>query len=124
MWQLTFEIEFIFNLYFLGKKCYASPPPPSNKYSFKRCLISLVKQPTLPELLEPLGEVEEFLEVGPNGIVGQVQPEQGAEAHEHIVGQDGEAVVGQRQGHEAQRGRQHGGVNVLDMVAGQVEVAQ
>ena len=43
---------------------------------------------------------------------------------QEVGGQGGEAVVGQRQGHEAQRGRQHGGVNVLDMVAGQVEVAQ
>jgi len=53
----------------------------------------------------------------PNRIGGEVEAEEGAEAHEDVVGEDGEPVVGQRQAHQLEGGRQHRRVNVLDVVA-------
>ena len=47
------------------------------------------------ELLEPLGVVEQLLEVCPDGVVGQVQGQEGAEAHEDVVRKDGQTIVSQ-----------------------------
>ena len=48
------------------------------------------------ELLQPLRVVEQLLEVCPDGVVGQVQGQKGAETHEDVVRKDGQAVVGER----------------------------
>ena len=47
------------------------------------------------ELLEPLGVVEQLLEVCPDGVVGQVQGQEGAQAHEDVVRKDGQTIVSQ-----------------------------
>ena len=75
------------------------------------------------ELLQPLGVVEQLLEVGSDGVVGQVQGHQGAEAHEDVVRQDGQSVVGQRQGDQLQCVGEHGGVQVLDLIEGEVQIS-
>ena len=77
-----------------------------------------------PEHLEPLGVVEQLLEVGSYGVEGEVEGEEGAEAHEDVVGEDGQPVVGQGEAEELEGAGEHGGVEVLDVVVGQVEVAQ
>ena len=47
------------------------------------------------ELLEPLSVVEQLLEVCPDGIVGNIQGQEGAEAHEDVVRKDGQTIVSQ-----------------------------
>ena len=47
------------------------------------------------ELLQSLGVVEQLLEVCPDGVVGQVQGQEGAEAHEDVVRKDGQTIVSQ-----------------------------
>ena len=59
------------------------------------------------ELLEPLGVVEQLLEVGPDGVVGQVQGQEGAQPHEDVVREDGQTVVGQRQRDELETVGEH-----------------
>ena len=76
------------------------------------------------ELLQTLCVVEQLLEVCSDGIVAQVQREQGAEAHERVVGEDGQPVVGQGEAEELEGAGEHGGVEVLDVVVRQVQVTQ
>lgn len=76
------------------------------------------------ELLQSLGVVEQLLEVCPDGVVGQVQGQQGAQAHEDVVREDGQAVVGERQRDELETVREHRRVQMLDLIVGEVEVAQ
>ena len=76
------------------------------------------------EVLESLSVVEEFLEVCSDGVVGEVEGEEGAQAHEDVVGEDGESVVGKRQGDELEAVGEHGGVQVLDLIVREVEIAQ
>ena len=59
------------------------------------------------ELLEPLGVVEQLLEVSPDGVVGQVQGQEGAQPHEDVVREDGQTVVGQRQRDELETVGEH-----------------
>ena len=59
------------------------------------------------ELLEPLGVVEQLLEVGPDGVVGQVQGQERAQPHEDVVREDGQTIVGQRQRDELETVGEH-----------------
>ena len=59
------------------------------------------------ELLEPLGVVEQLLEVCPDGVVGQVQGQEGAEAHEDVVRKDGQTIVSQGQRDELETVGEH-----------------
>ena len=68
--------------------------------------------------------MKQLLEVGADRIVAEVQREEGAEAHEGVVGEDGQPVVGQGQGDQLETVGEHGGVQVLDLVVGQVQVPQ
>ena len=68
--------------------------------------------------------MEQLLEVGGDGVEGEVEGEQGAEAHEDVVREDGQSVVRQGQAEQLEGAREHGGVEVLDVVVGEVEVAQ
>ena len=68
------------------------------------------------QILQTLGVVEQLLEVGPDGVVGQVEGQEGAEAHEDVVREDGESVVGEGEGDELEGVGEHGGVQVLDLV--------
>ena len=68
--------------------------------------------------------MEQLLEVCSDGIVAQVQREEGGESHEGVVGEDGQPVVGQGEAEELEGAGEHGGVEVLDVVVGQVQVAQ
>ena len=76
------------------------------------------------QLLQPLGVVEQLLEVCPDWVVGQVQGQEGAQTHEDVVGQDGQPVVGQGERDELESVGEHGGVEVLDLVEGEVEIPQ
>ena len=67
--------------------------------------------------------MEQLLEVGSDGIVGQVQGQEGAEAHEDVVGQDGESVVGEGERDQLECVGEHGGVQVLDLIEGQVQIS-
>ena len=55
-----------------------------------------------PQLLESLGVVEQLLEISSDRIMAQIQCQQGAHAHEDVVREDGESVVGQGEGDELQ----------------------
>ena len=94
-----------------------------------------------PQLLQPLRVVEQLLEVSADGVVAQVEAEQRAQAHEDVVREDRQAVVRQAERHQAQAAGEHtvqystvqystvpvgehGGVKVLDLVVGEVEVAE
>ena len=68
--------------------------------------------------------MEQLLEVCSDGIVAEVQREEGAEAHEGVVGEDCQPVVGQGQRDQLETVGEHGGVQVLDLVVGEVQVPQ
>ena len=68
--------------------------------------------------------MEQLLEVCSDGIVAQVQREEGGEPHERVVGEDGQPVVGQGQRDQLEAVGEHGGVQVLDLVVGEVQVPQ
>ena len=76
------------------------------------------------EIFESLSVVEQLLEVGSDWIMTQVQGQERAEAHEDVVGEDGESVVGEGEGDELESVGEHGGVEVLDLIVGQVQVSQ
>ena len=76
------------------------------------------------ELLQSLGVVEQLLEVCPDGVVGKVQGQEGAQAHEDVVREDGQAVVGERQRDKLETVREHRRVQMLDLIVGEIEVAQ
>ena len=76
-----------------------------------------------PEVRQSLGVVEQLLEIGSDRIVGQIQGQQGAEAHEDVVRQDGESVMGEGQGDQLQCVGEHRGVQVLDLVEREVEIS-
>ena len=60
-----------------------------------------------PQLLQALRVVEQLLEVSADGVVAQVEAEQRAQAHEDIVREDRQAVVGEAQRHQAQAAGEH-----------------
>ena len=72
------------------------------------------------EHLQPLGVVEQLFEVSPDRVVGEIQGEKGAEAHEDVVREDGEPVVGQGEAQQLEGGGEHGRVKVLDVIMGEV----
>ena len=72
---------------------------------------------------QSLDVVEELLKVGSNGVGRQVKGHEVAQADEDVVGEDGEAVVGQTKADEVRRVGEHGAVDVLDAVVAQVQVA-
>ena len=76
------------------------------------------------EIFESLSVVEQLLEVGSDWIMTQVQGQERAEAHEDVVGEDGQPVVGQGEAEELEGAGEHGGVEVLDVVVRQVQVTQ
>ena len=76
------------------------------------------------EIFQSLSVVEQLLEVGSDWIMTQVQGQERAEAHEDVVGEDGESVVGEGEGDELESVGEHGGVEVLDLIVGQVQVSQ
>ena len=88
----------------------ATDPKSSNSYEF-------------PEPAKSLNVVKELLKVGPEVISGEVKNHEAAKADENVVWQDGEAVVLQGKAEEVRRVGEHGRVNVLDFVVGQVEAA-
>ena len=76
------------------------------------------------EIFQSLSVVEQLLEVGSDWIMTQVQGQERAEAHEDVVGEDGESVVGEGEGDELESVGEHGGVQVLDLVVREIEIAQ
>ena len=77
-----------------------------------------------PEHLKSLCVVEQLLEVGRDGVGGEVEGKEGAEAHEDVVREDRQPVVSEGEAEELEGAGEHGRVKVLDVVVGQVEVAQ
>ena len=67
--------------------------------------------------------MEQLLEVSSDGVVGEVQGQQRAQAHEDVVRQDGQSVVGQGQGDQLQCVGEHRGVKVLDLIEGEIQIS-
>ena len=68
--------------------------------------------------------VAQRLEVDPQRVGREVKGSKPAHADEDVVRQDGEAVVGEGEGQKVRHVGEHGGVEMLDGVARQVQVPE
>ena len=74
--------------------------------------------------LQPLRVVEELLEVCTDGVVREIECEEGAETHEDVIRENGQSVMCEGEAEELESRGEHGRVKVLDVVVGEVQVTQ
>ena len=67
--------------------------------------------------------MKKLLKIGSEIISREVKNREAAKSNEDVVREDSEAVMLQRKGEKVRRVGEHGGVNVLYFVVGEVEAA-
>ena len=81
--------------------------------------------PSHGQIRQPGDIAEHLVKVCPESVERQVKdPQAPTQAGKHVVWEDGQSVVAEREGDEPRSDTEHGGVDVFDPVVRHVEAAE